>query len=143
MRKTKEKFDIFQTETMVKQKKHKSNNLSTEDISNLAIFKTVLADAGALRNHTAKRKLHELAFSPLLAQPTQPKQQDNGRRDAMRALAEVKIVSDFSKVESQLRRAEFKVVAREEKDYLVGSLVLHRGKDSLRVDANCTELVGY
>lgn len=61
----------------------------------------------------------------------------------MRALAEVKVGSDFSKVESQLRKAEFKVVAREEKDYLVGNLVLRTGKESLRVDANCTELVGY
>ena len=43
LRKTKEKFDIFQTETMMKQKKQKANSLSTEDLSSLAIFKTVLA----------------------------------------------------------------------------------------------------
>ena len=44
LKKTKEKFDIFQTETMMKQKKQKSAaNLSNEDLSNLAIFKTVLA----------------------------------------------------------------------------------------------------
>ena len=59
LRKTNEKFDIFQTETMMKQKKQKSAaNLSSEDLSNLAIFKTVLAEAGALRNHDTKRKLH-------------------------------------------------------------------------------------
>jgi uncharacterized protein (DUF4213/DUF364 family) len=59
LKKTKEKFDIFQTETMMKQKKQKTaSNLSNEDLSNLAIFKTVLAEAGALRNHATKRKLH-------------------------------------------------------------------------------------
>jgi hypothetical protein len=55
LRKTKEKFDIFQTETVMKQKKTKSaTNLSTEDISNLAIFKSVVTEAGALRNHATK-----------------------------------------------------------------------------------------
>jgi hypothetical protein len=128
---------------MIKQKKQKSTALSTEDLSSLAIFKTVIADAGALRNHAAKRKLHELAFSPLLAARPHPKREDGGRREAMRALAEVKIGGDLGKVESQLRKAEFRVATREEKDYLVGSLVLRSGKDCLRVDANCTEVVGY
>ncbi len=43
---------------MMKQKKQKATNLSNEDLSNLAIFKTVLAEAGALRNHSTKQKLH-------------------------------------------------------------------------------------
>lgn len=43
---------------MMKQKKQKANSLSTEDLSSLAIFKTVLAEAGALRNYATKRKLH-------------------------------------------------------------------------------------
>lgn len=43
----------------MKQKKKKAeSNLSNEDLSNLAIFKTVLAEAGALRNHSTKRKLN-------------------------------------------------------------------------------------
>lgn len=139
LRKTKEKFDIFQTETMVKQKKQKSNaNLSNEDLSNLAIFKTVLNEAGALRNHAAKRKLHELAFSPILAPPTRPAHQDAGRREVMRALAEAKIGADLGKIESQLRRAEFKAAPKIEKEYVIGNLVLRSGKECLRVDANCS-----
>jgi len=44
---------------MMKQKKQKtSNNLSNEDLSNLAIFKSVLTEAGSLRNHNTKRQLH-------------------------------------------------------------------------------------
>lgn len=128
----------------MKQKKQKSSNsLSSEDLSNLAIFKTVLADAGALRNHATKRKLHELSFSPLLAAKPQSKPEENGRREAMRALAEVKIGSDISRIEFQLRKAEFKAGQKEEKDYLIGSLVLRSGKECLRVDANYTEVVGY
>jgi hypothetical protein len=144
LKKTKEKFDIFQTETMMKQKKQKSAaSLSNEDISNLAIFKTVLADAGALRNHATKRKIHELAFSPLLTSKPIAKREDGGRREAMRALAEAKIGGDLSMVESQLRKAEFKAVPKEGKDYLIGSLILRGGKECLTVDANYTEVVSY
>jgi hypothetical protein len=53
---------------MMKQKKMKSSsNLSSEDLSNLTIFKSVVAEAGALRNHTTKVKIHELNFSKLMA----------------------------------------------------------------------------
>jgi len=58
LRKTKEKFDIFQTEAMMRQKKQTTTSLSSEDLSNLTIFKSVVAEAGALRNHNAKRKLN-------------------------------------------------------------------------------------
>lgn len=99
LRKTKEKFDIFQTETMMKQKKQKSAaNLSNEDLSNLAIFKTVLAEAGALRNHSTKRKLHELSFSPILLPTSRPSKEQGGRREVMRALAEVKIGSELQDI---------------------------------------------
>lgn len=66
LRKTKEKFDIFQTETMMKNKKAKSaNNLSSEDISSLTIFKSVVAEAGSLRNHATKVKINMLKFSTI------------------------------------------------------------------------------
>jgi hypothetical protein len=44
---------------MMKQKKLKSSaNLSSEDLSNLTIFKSVLSEAGALRNHLTKLKVN-------------------------------------------------------------------------------------
>ena len=44
---------------MMKQRKQKNaNNLSTEDISNLSVFKSVVTEAETLRNHIAKRKVH-------------------------------------------------------------------------------------
>lgn len=52
----------------MKQKKQKAGtSLSSEDLSNLSIFKSVVAEAGALKNHQIRRQLHELSFSPILA----------------------------------------------------------------------------
>lgn len=41
---------------MMKNKKQKG--ISNEDLSSLAIFKSVVAEAGALRNHVTKTKIH-------------------------------------------------------------------------------------
>ena len=91
MRKTKEKFDIFQTETVMKQKKTKSaTNLSTEDISNLAIFKSVVTEAGALRNHATKEKLQQLKFSIICADQ-KPQKPASNRRQILSSLVDASI----------------------------------------------------
>ena len=81
LRKTKEKFDIFQTEAMMKKKKEKSaNNLSSEDISNLGIFQSVVAEAGSLRNHATKVKINMLKFSTIASKQPPKTQTDTKRR---------------------------------------------------------------
>ena len=61
----------------------------------------------------------------------------------MHALAEVKIGSDLQDIESQLRKAEFKMPQRSEKDYLVGNLILRSSQETLSVDLNNRAIIGY
>lgn len=111
---------------MMKQKKQKaSNNLSTEDISNLAIFKSVVAEASALRHHQTKRKLHELSFSPILNPRPAPAKEPNTRREILNSLFDIKINSNnFTSIQTSLLRAEFKQATPAPKDYSIGSLYL-------------------
>ena len=76
---------------MMKQKKLKSStSISSEDLSSLAIFKSVLSESGALRNHSTKLKLHEIKFSGLdLPHPASTSQ--SNRRDILRSLVSTKI----------------------------------------------------
>lgn len=85
---------------MMKQKKMKStSHLSSEDISSLTIFKSVVSEAGALRNQNTKLKLHELNFSKLMAKnkkdssvnPQKGKETGNTRRSVLSELMEMKI----------------------------------------------------
>jgi hypothetical protein len=93
----------------MKQKKQKvGNSLSSEDLSNLSIFKSVVAEAGALKNHQIRRQLHELAFSPILAQKKNVISHENARREVLNGLAELKFGESTHHIESQLRSAEFK-----------------------------------
>ena len=92
LRKTKEKFDIFQTETIMKQKKLKSStSLSTEDLSNLTIFKSVIAEAGALRNHATKEKVHQLKFSIVCSDLHKKAENGSNRRQVLNSLVDCQI----------------------------------------------------
>lgn len=76
---------------MMKQKKMKSStNLSSEDLSNLSIFKSVLSEAGSLRNQVTKQKIHELNFSKLMTQPKAPVKSTNNRRNILASLIDIK-----------------------------------------------------
>lgn len=77
---------------MMKQKKLKSSaNLSTEDLSSLAIFKSVVSEAGSLRNHLTKQKIHQLNFSQLLAQPKPAPKPNSNRRAVLSSLVDIKV----------------------------------------------------
>lgn len=76
---------------MMKQKQLKSSALSSEDISNLAIFKSVISEAGALRNHLTKLKVNQLKFSTVTSASESKKNPENSRRQILESLVDAKI----------------------------------------------------
>ena len=73
--------------------------LSSEDISNLAIFKSIQAESGALRNQATKKKINELRFSNLLI-PKEQKPSGSNRRALLTSLvnAEIGIQKSYNKL---------------------------------------------
>lgn len=80
---------------MMKQKKLKNTALSSEDISNLAIFKSVIAEAGSLRNHVTKLKVNQLKFSAVATAGKSAKVSQAPRREIITSLIDSKIGVTF------------------------------------------------
>ena len=132
LKRTREKFDIFQTEAMMKHKKQRG--LTNEDLSSLAIFKSVVAEAGALRNHSTRTKIHELRFAPLLEEPKKKPAPVQDRREIMKAMANMKIGDSFAPIEEKLARVEFDRPKEEKTVFPVGEILLRGHQGPLLVD---------
>ena len=117
---------------MMKHKRQKG--LTNEDLSSLAIFKSVVAEAGALRNHATKTKIHELSFAPLMEEPKKMSTQMQDRREVLRAMASLKIGDSFAPIQEQLSKAEFDKPVEAPNTYPVGEILLRGSKGPLLVD---------
>ena len=66
LKKIKERFDLLQTETMMRSKRQKTSQaLSSEDVANLAIFKNAIKESNTLRTLDMKKKVMQMKQSPI------------------------------------------------------------------------------
>ena len=112
--------------------------LSSEDVSSMAVFKSVLNEAGSLRNHACKRKIHELAFSPLLMERPKEKESNGGRRSMLESMINIKIGESLNL--DGMHKELFERAEEEKKEFRVGKVVF-RGDGHLTVDMNHSRLV--
>jgi len=105
---------------MMKQKKLKNSSLSSEDISNLAIFKSVVAEAGALRNHATKFKINQLKFSAVVLGQNPSNYSEVSRRQIINTLVDYRIGGSLKEVAPR-DQVQGDIAVRE---YSMGSLAL-------------------
>ena len=162
LKKTKDKYDVLQTETMLRNKKQKNiNSISSEDVANLTIFKNAIKESNMFRNIEIKKKLIQLKQSPLFTPEDNQVNEDIVKKSALRRkgleeLSKLKVNDPFSakhhnnvavvdNLMIEANKLKFEEKERKSgKEMEIGHLVMgDKGVKEVHLHQSINEIVGY